>query len=194
MHKPSGKKWLAAIAASLLLLLAGCDKTPNGSITTIQRPPEHFRLADISGSSPSLQFSMFDTDSNKDVTGDSYQGKYVLMYFGYTHCPDVCPTTLVKISRALKQIGERLAKNTQVLFVTLDPARDTPKLMDQYTKNFGPHITGLRGDDAQTKSITDRYHVAYGTGKKDENGMKTGTTKSCTVVRSIYLVRRAKPA
>ncbi|MGW8248868.1 MAG: SCO family protein [Acidiferrobacterales bacterium] len=169
-HKLNRKAWLAVLTASLFLLLAGCDNSPSGSASTIQRPPAQFRLANVNGSVSSLEFTLVDSASNKPVTGDTYQGKYVLMYFGYTHCPDVCPTTLVRMSRALKQLGERLSKNIQILFITLDPARDSARLMSEYTKNFGPHIAGLRGTDAQIQNVANRYHVAYGTGKRDKYG------------------------
>ena len=169
-HKLTGKTWLAVLTASLVLLLAGCDNSPSGTASTIQRPPAQFRLANVTGSAPSLELSLLDSTSNQPVTGDTYHGKYVLMYFGYTHCPDVCPTTLVRMSRALKQLGERLSKNIQILFITLDPTRDSAKLMSEYAKNFSPHIAGLRGTDVQIQHIANRYHVAYGTGKRDKHG------------------------
>jgi protein SCO1/2 len=165
-----GNAWLAVLAASLLLPLVACDQSSSNKPSTIQRAPAHFRLADVTGTTPSLEFTLTDSTSGKTVTGDTYHGKYVLMYFGYTHCPDVCPTTLVRMSRALKQLGERLSRNIQILFITLDPARDSAKLMAEYTHNFGPRIAGLRGTDAQVQHVANRFRVAYGTGKKDNNG------------------------
>jgi len=169
-HNLTAKAWLAVFTASLFLLLAGCGDSSPGAASTIQRPPATFRLADISGSTPSLELSLVDSASNQPVTGDTYHGKYVLMYFGYTHCPDVCPTTLVRMSRALKQLGGRLSKDIQILFITLDPARDSAKLMSDYAKNFGPNVVGLRGTDAQIQQVANRYHVAYGVGKRDKYG------------------------
>jgi len=169
-HNSKLKTWLAVFAASLFLLLAGCDGSSSGTASTVQRPPPQFRLANVTDSAPSLEFSLVDSASNLPVTGDTYHGKYVLVYFGYTHCPDVCPTTLVRMSRALKQLGERLAQNIQILFITLDPARDSAKLMSDYAKNFGPHIAGLRGTDAQIQQVANRFHVAYGLGKRDKYG------------------------
>ena len=169
-HNHTLRTWLAVFTASLFILLTGCEKSSPNNPSTIQRPPAKFRLTNITGSSPSLEFSLTDSASQKPVTGNSYRGKYVLMYFGYTHCPDVCPTTLVRMSRSMKQLGERLAKNIQILFVTLDPSRDSAKLMTEYVHNFGPNIAGLRGTDAQTRDITDRYRITYGKGKSDKNG------------------------
>jgi len=168
-HNLKTKTWLAVLTASLFFLLTGCDNSSSGT-STIQRPPAQFRLANVTDSVPSLELSLVDSMSNQPVTADAYKGKYVLMYFGYTHCPDVCPTTLVRMSRALKQLGERLAQNIQILFITLDPARDSAKLMSDYAKNFGPHIAGLRGTDAQIQRVANRFHVAYGLGKRDKYG------------------------
>ena len=169
-HNSKYKTWLAVFTASLFLVLAGCDGSSSGTASTVQRPPAQFRLANVTGSAPSLELSLVDSASNQPVTGDTYHGKYVLVYFGYTHCPDVCPTTLVRMSRALKQLGERLAQNIQILFITLDPARDSAKLMSDYAKNFGPHIAGLRGTDAQIQQVANRFHVAFGLGKRDKYG------------------------
>jgi len=169
-HNPSHRTWLAIIAASLFLLLTGCDNPSPGAASTIQRAPAKFRLTDVTGSSPSLDLSLVDSATNKPVTAENYKGKYVLVYFGYTHCPDVCPMTLVRVTRALNQLGERLANDTQVLFITLDPERDTAKLMSDYVSHFSPHIVGLRGTDAQVGDVANRFHVAYGKGKRDKSG------------------------
>lgn len=158
------------LAAGLLLTVSACDKSPSGTASTILPAPDHFRLVDITGSSPSLEFELTDATSGKTVTADNYHGKYVLVFFGYTHCPDVCPTTLVRMTRALKQLGERLAQNIQVLFVTLDPSRDTAEVLSEYVRNFGPHIAGLRGADSQVQQVANRFHVSYGYGKHDKNG------------------------
>jgi len=169
-HKAVCRLGLAVFAASLFLFLPGCDNSSSSQPSTIQRAPAKFRLTDISSSSPSLDLSLVDSASNKPVTADNYKGKYVLLYFGYTHCPDVCPMTLVRVTRALNQLGERLAKETQVLFITLDPERDTAKLMSDYVSHFSPHIAGLRGTDAQVDAVANRFHVAYGKGKSDKSG------------------------
>ena len=92
-----------------------------------------------------------------------------MLYFGYTHCPDVCPTTLVRIANALKQLGGE-ADQVQPLFVSVDPARDTPKILQEYPKAFSPRIAGLSGDENSLRKLTKRYRVTYGLGKPDANG------------------------
>ncbi len=92
------------------------------------------------------------------VSGETYRGKVVALYFGYTNCPDVCPATLANLTGML--IGWT-GRNVLVLFVTVDPHRDTPKLLDEYAKAFSPQIEGLRGTDNQLAGLARRYRVAY---------------------------------
>jgi len=84
----------------------------------------------------------------------------VLLYFGYTHCPDVCPTTLANLSDVLKRIGKR-ADEVRVLFVTVDPDRDTAPVLAAYVKAFAPQIDGLRGSADALLALARRYRVAY---------------------------------
>ncbi|MDE2580576.1 MAG: SCO family protein [Rhodospirillales bacterium] len=96
----------------------------------------------------------------KTVSSTMFRGKYMLVYFGYTHCPDVCPTTLSDIAIALKQIGPK-AKQVVPLFITVDPARDTPAVIQRYTALFSPRIVGLTGTAAQIATAAREYHVYY---------------------------------
>lgn len=115
---------------------------------------------DITGSLPSLDFAMTNADTGDPATGADFAGKVVLLYFGYTFCPDVCPLTLANLSRVLAQMGDK-ADDVEVLFVTVDPNRDTlPVLMD-YTAAFGPQFVGLRGTDDQLAALAQRYRVSY---------------------------------
>ena len=91
---------------------------------------------------------------------DEFRGRLVLLYFGYTHCPDVCPTDLVAIASALNQLGSRAA-DIQPVFITLDPARDTPAMLREYASAFHPRFVALRGSDAETKRIATSYKVFY---------------------------------
>ncbi|HKJ71898.1 MAG TPA: SCO family protein, partial [Gammaproteobacteria bacterium] len=93
----------------------------------------------------------------------------VLLYFGYTHCPDVCPTTLAKLRRALGRLGPE-ARQVRVLFVTVDPARDTTGVMHRYVNAFGPQFVGLRGTPDQLHDITRRYRVVYNRDKPADSG------------------------
>ena len=86
-----------------------------------------WRLTDISGHMPDLAFQLTD-DNGKPVTAEDYRGKVVLLYFGYTHCPDVCPLTLAHLHAVLQRVGPK-ADGARILFVSVDPARDTPAIM-----------------------------------------------------------------
>lgn len=94
------------------------------------------------------------------VTNRTFRGKYMLVYFGYTHCPDVCPTTLSDIAGALQKLGPKAARVVPV-FITVDPARDTPAVVGHYAALFSPRIIGLSGSAAQVARVADEYHVYY---------------------------------
>lgn len=104
-------------------------------------------------------FSMTD-QTGKHVTQADYAGKYMLIYFGFTFCPDVCPTELQVISGALSALGEDAAK-VQPIFITVDPDRDTPEVMARYVKQFDPRLIGLSGTAAETAAIAKEYRVYY---------------------------------
>jgi len=121
-----------------------------------------FTNLDITGNTQfGSNFSLPDSTGHVRTLAD-YKGKVVVLFFGYTHCPDVCPTTLAELSQALAQLGPDDAKRVQVLFVTVDPARDTPDLIGQYVKAFNPTFVALRpADDAQLKQVTKDFRVYY---------------------------------
>ena len=105
-------------------------------------------------------FSLTDSRGNA-VTEQSYEGKYLLVFFGFTHCPAVCPTSLLSIARALDALGSD-ADKVQAMFVTVDPARDTPEVMASYVANFHPDIVGLTGSDSDIAAVAKAYRVYYG--------------------------------
>ncbi|MBV8628100.1 MAG: SCO family protein [Paraburkholderia sp.] len=144
---------LAAVACVLggALLMAGCSK-----------PAPSFDNVDITGNTQfGSDFSLPDA-SGKTRTMADFKGKVVVLFFGYTHCPDVCPTTMAELSQALQQLGPDAAKRVQVLFVTVDPERDTPQLMAQYVPAFNPSFIGLRpASDAQLVKVTKDFRVYY---------------------------------
>jgi len=94
------------------------------------------------------------------VTDRDFRGKYMLVYFGYTHCPDVCPTTLSAIAAAMKLLGPKAARIVPV-FITVDPARDTPVIAGRYAALFSPAIVGLSGSAARIAAVAREYHVYY---------------------------------
>jgi protein SCO1/2 len=100
------------------------------------------------------------TLSGRDVTMADYRGKWVLIYFGYTFCPDVCPATLTDLGDALKALGPRAAR-IRALFITLDPRRDKVPVLAHYLKAFDPRIEGLRGDEEETENAEKSFHVYY---------------------------------
>ena len=94
-------------------------------------------------------FALTDQDG-RTVTSDSLKGKPTLIYFGFTYCPDVCPTSLLLMETALEKLGPDAAKKVNLVFITIDPERDTPKLMKGYVENFGPTFIGLTGTPIST--------------------------------------------
>ena len=98
--------------------------------------------------------------AGKTVTDRSFRGKYMLVYFGYTFCPDVCPTTLTQVADALDKLGAR-ADQVQPLFITVDPARDTARVVGQYAAAFSPRLDGLTGTAEQVAAVAKEYRVYY---------------------------------
>jgi len=109
---------------------------------------------------PPLAFTMTRASDAKVVTAADYQGKIVLLYFGYTFCPDICPTTLLNVSTILKTMGKQ-ADGVRVLFVTVDPNRDTLAVLKRYTAAFAPQVVGLHGTPIQIAALAKRYHASY---------------------------------
>lgn len=138
----------AACLTPLSMLLAGCSK----------EAPWH--SLDVSGSAPPLQFTMTRASDGKLVTNADYRGQVVMLYFGYTFCPDVCPTTLANLSQVLSQLGPE-AQQVRVLFVTVDPNRDTLAVLKDYVANFASQVDGLRGTPDQLASLARRYRLVY---------------------------------
>ncbi len=128
--------------------LAGCDQAQN------------WHGIDVSGSTPALDFMMTRAADGKRVTQADYRGKIVMLYFGYTYCPDVCPTTLANVATILGQLGPD-AKEIRLLFVTVDPNRDTPAVLADYVKSFAPEIDALRGTPDELAALARRYRVVY---------------------------------
>jgi protein SCO1/2 len=122
----------------------------------------------IRGLVPGLSFTLND-DHGHTVHGDSYAGKVVLLYFGFSNCKLACPETLSKLAAALHRIGPQ-AQNVRVLFVSVDPHRDTPQKLAAYTRSFAPQMIGLTGTQDQLRRVARRYRVAYSYGKDYPRG------------------------
>ena len=104
-------------------------------------------------------FSLTSTDG-KTVTDRDFSGRYMLVFFGFTHCPDICPAELQVIAQALDRLGDK-AKKVVPIFITVDPERDTPQAMAEYVKSFGPNFVGLTGSPEAIATVAKAYRVAY---------------------------------
>src|SRR6478752_10780819 len=100
------------------------------------------------------------TGDGKTVTDRDFSGRYMLVFFGFTHCPDICPAELQVIAQALDKLGDK-GKKVVPVFVTLDPERDTPQVMGEYVKSFGPNFVGLTGSPEAIAAAAKSYRVAY---------------------------------
>jgi protein SCO1/2 len=96
----------------------------------------------------------------RSVTNEDFRGRFQLIAFGYTYCPDVCPTTLVEMAAILKQLGDQ-AERLQPIFITVDPERDTRKVLQTYTEFFDPRILGLTGSPALVRRAADNFKIRY---------------------------------
>ena len=142
-----------------MLALAGCSSHPDLDWNLNTSVEGHF---------PDLRFSL--TDGNgKTVTAKDYRGKVAILYFGYTHCPDVCPLTMTHLHMVMQKLGP-LADDARILFVSVDPARDTPKVLHQYVKAFDSHAVGLTGSEQQLRTLAKRYRVAFSKGASNGHG------------------------
>lgn len=140
----------AFLAAALLLGLAGCQRTADTPA---------FQGVDITGADYARTLSLPDIEGKTRTLGD-FKGKVTVVFFGYTQCPDVCPTTmaeLAEVKRALGPQGDKL----QGVFVTIDPERDTPALLKTYLGNFDPSFVALRGTPEQTQATAKEFKVFY---------------------------------
>lgn len=118
------------------------------------------QITDITGVMPPLAFHMVRVNDGTDVDGAKYRGKIVVLYFGYTHCPDLCPATLANLATALQKLRQK-AESVRVLFVTVDPDRDTPSVLKDYARAFAPQVDGLRGSADEIARLARRYRVLY---------------------------------
>jgi protein SCO1/2 len=143
-----------AIRLFFLLLLGAL-------LTACGNPAEttQFQSTTVTNAGFARDFSLTDHTGQHRTLAD-FKGKVVVLFFGYTHCPDVCPTTLSELALALQKIGAQ-ADKVQVLFVTLDPERDTPSLLAQYVPSFNEGFLGLYGTSAQTSLTAQEFKIVY---------------------------------
>jgi protein SCO1/2 len=139
---------LLALACVCCIALAGCSRSSNSL---------SLKATDVSGADFGRELQLTDFNGQPRKLSD-FRGKVVVVFFGYTHCPDVCPTTMSELASAMKKLGAD-ADKVQVLFVTADPERDTPEILKQYVTAFDARFLGLRGTPQQTAQAAKDFKV-----------------------------------
>ena len=155
----------------LALYMSGCEEP---------KLPSPFHANDVTGKYAQADFKLIDHNGNMRTLAD-FRGKVVLMFFGYMHCPDVCPTTMADITLALRMLDKEDVTKVQVLFVTVDPERDTPALLAQYVPAFDASYLGLWGDVATTAKVAESFGVSYA-----KQASKTGYNVDHTA--GVYII------
>ena len=141
------------LLAAAAIPLAGCDRLlGKGSSPT-------FHFPDITGAEFARQLELPDADGKMRSLADR-KGTIVVIFFGYTQCPDFCPTTLAELAQVKKSLGAT-GDRVQIVFVTVDPERDTPEVLKAYVGSFGPDVVGLRGSLEQTAAVAKEFKVFY---------------------------------
>ncbi|QDC44835.1 SCO family protein [Methylophilus medardicus] len=140
-------KWVYLAFALLAMLLVACK----------QGPAANFIGTDLTGTQFGKPLSLTD-HLGQPRSIDDFKGKLVVLFFGYTHCPDVCPTTMADLKKTMQLLGEQ-ANQVQVLFVTVDPERDTQAVLAQFVPSFDPRFIGLRGTVAEVAANLSEYKV-----------------------------------
>jgi protein SCO1/2 len=141
------------LGLAALALLAGCDR-----ISGVGAKPA-FHFTDITGAEFARRLELPDVDGKERSLAD-WKGKVVVVFFGYTQCPDVCPTTMAELAQIRQLLGAD-AERLQTVFVTIDPERDTAEILKAYVANFGPGVTALRGNADQTAAAAKEFKVFY---------------------------------
>ena len=142
------------VLLGLAALLAGCDKPGSGGAA-----PASFKGVDITGAEYARTLSLQDPDGKTRTLAD-FKGKVTVVFFGYTQCPDVCPTTMAELAQVKKSLGKD-GERVQGVFVTVDPARDTPELLKAYMASFDPGFVALRGSADETAATAKEFKVFY---------------------------------
>ncbi|HDR9055805.1 TPA: SCO family protein [Burkholderia vietnamiensis] len=158
-RRPSFNRFARMAAAmAVAVALAACTRDEPG-----------WHLTNVTGHLPDLSFTLTGGDG-RPVDASAFRGRVALVYFGYTHCPDVCPETMARLMEVLAKLGPR-ANDVRILFVSVDPARDTPQALQSYVAAFdAAHARGLTGSDGQIESLAKRYRVAYQMEQRDPSG------------------------
>ena len=155
--------WVWMGLCALVWNLSGCSKSvapEAGGTSKAASATPVFRHVDITGAPYAQALTGLADPQGQARSLADWRGKAVLVFFGYTRCPDVCPTTLQDAAEVARLLGPQ-ADRFQVVFVTLDPVRDTPNVLDPYVKSFNPSFVALRGDDASTRQVAQHFKVFF---------------------------------
>jgi protein SCO1/2 len=139
-----------ALLIAAALAIAGCDRKP-------EQPA--FKAVDITGANYGQKLALPDADGKLRTLAD-FKGKVTVLFFGYTQCPDVCPSTMAELAEVKRSLGED-GNRVQGVFVTVDPERDTPEVLKAYMRNFDPSFVALRGSLEQTRDVAKEFKVFY---------------------------------
>jgi protein SCO1 len=153
-------KRLFVAACTALLFVAGCERSAGPAGTSAAAPPASFRGIDITGAEYARQLSLPDATGRERSLAD-WKGKVVVVFFGFTQCPDVCPSTMAELAQVKKALGPD-GERVQGVFVTVDPERDTPQVLSAYLAPFDPSFVALRGTLEQTKAVAKEFKVFFG--------------------------------
>lgn len=148
------KRWAAVAAAALFGVLVALVLVPR-----LVEEPHEFVGTVLSNPEPAPNFTLTG-DNGEAVSLESYRGKVVVMYFGYTFCPDICPASLAELADAVGVLEDG-ADGVQVMMISVDPARDTPAVLAEYMDYFDPSFVGLTGTEAEIAGVADSYGVFY---------------------------------
>ena len=165
------RRLFLALAALGALAVSGCERAA---------PPHRYNGIDLTGAEYARQLSLPDFNGKTRTLAD-FKGKVIAIYFGYTQCPDACPTTLAELAGVANALGPDAAR-LQVVFVTVDPSRDTAALLKNYVTNFNPSFLALRGTEDQTKATTHEFRIFY-----EKVPGKTDDTYTIDHISGVYL-------
>jgi protein SCO1/2 len=151
---------LGGITLASPLVVSASSAPPGSPVTVPPTPPSQpNKLAVWPQGAGSPTFELLDTDGAHRTLRD-YRGRIVVIFFGFMHCPDACPAGLFKLAQVMRQLGQG-ASQVQVLFITLDPERDTPASLKSYTSAFNPRFVGLTGTSGQVDQAASNFNVQY---------------------------------
>lgn len=148
-------------AALLFLSLAGCQQSP----APADEPP-------LAGATIGGDFTLTDQHGQTKRWAD-FRGKYAVVYFGYTYCPDICPTDVQRTTQGLKEFAREhpdLRAKVQQIFITIDPERDTPQVVGQFAAAFDPNMVALTGTPEQVQAAADAFKVYHSKGEQEDGG------------------------